>query len=268
MLYIKTTDVALGAAMPYKSSMINWETLGAYYVNYAHWQGILNDPIIQSKFLVLTGIEKSGSGTFSISAGTILAQGSTIFVAAASGLTPGVGQTIVGTISDDFTFSTSLSYDPVTFSDGTTHNVHVNQVITWSVGTSGINGDFDYDDLIFLHEQWQSPTYLTGWSDDSWNSNGGLKYKRDMIGNALVFKGSCQSTNAGGTTYPIFTLPAAYRPSNSKTMPIMINEDGGTTIVIAFLVINASTGNVFILSFTASTTIDIASFDGIRIPLD
>lgn len=263
MLKINTSNVALGAAMPYKSTMINW-----LYTNdkYTHWElasSLMND--YNANTIALVGCTNSIVGsTHTITDGFIY-QGTEIYQAGGDSITLSVGQVVVGTITSSYPLVGTS--DPVTFSDGTTHNVHEAKVVVWSAGTSG-SGDFDYDDLVFLHEEWQSPTYLTGWSDDNWNSNGGLKYKRDMIGNALVFKGSCQSSNNGGTGNPVFTLPAAYRPATSKTLPIIINEDSGSTIVVAFLLISASTGNVVISSATASTTIDIASFDGIRIPLD
>lgn len=243
MLYIKTTDVALGAAMPYKSSMINWNLLNESLLTNGIYSSITNDNAYSSNFYVLNGIIKSGSGTYAISSGYILAQGSVIAVSAATGLTPAVGQTIIGTISDDFTLSTGLGYDPVTFSDGTTHNVHVNQVITWSVGTSG-SGSFDYDDLIFFNGA--ETTYDTY-----------VKYSKSL-GNVkiqgIIGSGYASVSDSAGST--AFTLPVGYRPTSNKTGKFVYYDTSGGNVVISgsgTLTVDTN-GKVYFSAFTGAGT--------------
>jgi hypothetical protein len=259
---INTTAIAVGAAMPYQKTMIDFLNDGNNINNQAILQCLLGTNST-SGYYCLSGCEISGSGTFTIQTGYVILASGEIVLAVGNVITPSVGQVIVGTVGSFYI----TGYDPVTFSNGTTNNVHEQKVINWSAGTSG-SASFDYGNLQFLNEEWSLPSYLTGWSNDNYNGNGGLKYKKNVLTNSLIFKGSTQSSNVGGNTYPVFTLPTTHRPSNNKCLPILINEDSSSNLVTALLIISASTGNVIITSSTASTSIDIATFDGIVIPLD
>jgi hypothetical protein len=85
------------------------------------------------------GCDVSGSGPYAVTAGAIYYNGEVYLVDAASGLTPGGGQTVVWSIVATFD-----AIDPVTFSDLSTHSVHKIYKIGLIVGVSG-SGIADYN---------------------------------------------------------------------------------------------------------------------------
>jgi hypothetical protein len=154
MKKVKFTDISSTSAMPFKSGTLAHLQAASQESDLNIIQMLIaqNDTEVNPAALparIMYGCRKVGSN---ISIGCVV-YGDEIFLCpAVTGLTPGVGQVIVGTITT--TFITAANYDPALFSDGTSNNVHENRRIVWSVGTSG-SGTFNYDDLL-LYGQWNT----------------------------------------------------------------------------------------------------------------
>ena len=219
MQFINTSDIALGSAMPYQKSMIDWLQLDEYRTLRAFASGILGTSIQNYNNIVWVGCLKTGTTTFTITSGFILkpipsvggvTSGIDLIECSGATITPSVGQVIVGTISDFYPLTGTS--DPVTFSDGSTHNVHARKIITWSAGTSG-SGDLDFDDLVFL----QNPTRQVGtiataqWEDGAGGST--FNYYKVPF-NKLVIDTQLQKASSGTAT--IITLPVGYRPASDR----------------------------------------------------
>jgi hypothetical protein len=154
MKKVKFTDISSTSAMPFKSGTLA-HLQAAYQESDLDMIQMLiaqNDTEVNPAVLaprIMYGCRKVGS---SISIGCVV-YGDEIFRCfATTGLTPGVGQTIVGTVTT--TNITAANYDPALFSDGTSNNVHEIRRIVWSVGAP-FSGDFNYDDLL-LYGQWNT----------------------------------------------------------------------------------------------------------------
>lgn len=275
MQFIDTSNVSSGQAMPYTSSMVEWLQLNEYRSLRNLVAGLRGFTSNYTTPMAWYGCVKTGGPSFNISGGAIVyaipADGTgaikgidLIECNPATGIVLTGSQVIVGTITT--TYPLVGTSDPVIFSNGVSFNVHARKVVNWSAGTSG-SGDFEYSQMTFLNEDWQAPSYGTGWSDDSFNGNGGLRFKRNLIGRSLEFKGSTQSSNNGGSGNPIMTLPSGYRPLVNKCLPVVCQIDSSVTLVTGLLVIDASTGAVKLIT-SASSTIDIVTLDNVVIPLD
>lgn len=205
MKYINTSSVAVGAAMPYKSTMIDWIKAGEDENNLAFIDGLTNNNT--PAYLVLYGCTNTIVGsTHTISAGAIVEGGVISITNTSTSVTLTGSQVVVGTITTIYPeVGTS---DPVTFSDSTTHNVHAKTTIVWSAGASG-SGDFNYTDLVFLN----NPTKQTGTiATAQWdNGSGGTTFNYYKIPfNKLVIDTTLEKQSAGSAT--IITLPSGYRP--------------------------------------------------------
>jgi hypothetical protein len=204
MLQIKTSDIAVGSAMPFKSSMLVWENGANASDNNGLMSCITNSD--NPTKVCLQGAVKTGSGPYDITSGWVIISGQLYPTIAITGLTLGSGQVIVGTITKSYPLVGT--YDPVTFSDGTTHDVHELNTIVWSAGSAGTTS-LDYDDLVFVN----TPEALTGtiataqWKDGS----GGTTFNYYKIPfNKLVIDTTLEKQSAGSAT--IITLPSGYRP--------------------------------------------------------
>jgi hypothetical protein len=132
MKRIKTSAIAPGAAMPLKSGMIdlvqdNVKDCDARIVR-AFDQSAGSQPVILFGSYTLSG------GTYQFEAGALLLSGE-IYRFASVNVTPGVGQVVVGTITEQSQSGASL--DPVQFSNGSSNNVNMDRIIVWSAGTAG-----------------------------------------------------------------------------------------------------------------------------------
>lgn len=130
--------------------------------------------------------------------------------------------------------------DPITFSDGSQHNVMQSRRL--NIVNSGGTGTtiFDYSDLQSLRGDWitvgagGAPAY-----QNSWGGNIQFKYNA-MTGNVQI-QGSANNGTTGNTGTAIFTLPAQYRPPFTYTF-IVWGNDGSTDSAVSLIV--ESTGEV------------------------
>jgi len=174
--------------------------------------GQILDPTTTAPYVV-TGCINSGSGSsYVYNQGLILYNNELYYVPGAS-FTLGGGQTVVATITTAYISSTDS--DPVTFTDGSTHNIHRNRTIVLSAAASG-SGTFDFlTDAIYVSpevEKTYSGTVATNWASTA-------KYIKNRDG--LVHLSGKLSTTGGipttGTT--VITLPSGYRPRAALLIP-------------------------------------------------
>lgn len=246
MLKIKTSDIAVGSAMPYQGSMLDWENAANASDNNALMSCITNMDVPTK--LCLQGTIKTGSNPYDISSGWVIISGQLYPTIAISGLTIGAGQVIVGTITKSYPLVGI--YDPVTFSDGTTHDVHENNTIVWSAGSSGTT-DLDYDDLIILNEDFHEvgatnePAF-----QNSFNSSGfsdPIRFRK-RLGQVQIT--GLFSKTSDGSGLVVFTLPTGYRPTNPVYAPIAIGNSG--TYYAGTIAIGTS-GNVTVFNASSGT---------------
>jgi hypothetical protein len=102
-----------------------------------------------SKAYILSGCINSGTGSnFVISAGYIF-YGSEVHRVPASSFTASSGQTAVANFGS--TNVNGTNYDPVQFTDGSSINVHYENIITIASGVSG-SGISDFANLLRINE--------------------------------------------------------------------------------------------------------------------
>jgi len=100
-----------------------------------------------SRITALFGRWTESGGTYAITAGALLYNGE-IYRWPSVNVTPGVGQVVVGTITEFSQSGTGL--DPVEFSDASLQNVNVERRVVWSAGASG-SGDFNLSAVKFIN---------------------------------------------------------------------------------------------------------------------
>ena len=152
MKKIKTSNIIAGSAMPLKSGSLD-------HLQSANQEGIFS--LAQSELFQRNGVSAgygspqalyglgytvSGS-TWSIESGCLVFGTEMYLCDSTVGITLGVGQVVIGTITT--TFLTATNADPVVFSDSTSNNVHEIRKIVWSAGTSG-SGSFNFTDIQYL----------------------------------------------------------------------------------------------------------------------
>lgn len=215
MKSIVLSDITTSAAAKIKKGTIDHmqDALAEMLVYFANAIGGQNlDPTLTQCY-VLAGCVNSGSGSnYIYSAGLIMYNNEVYYVPSAT-FTLGGGQTVVATITT--AYITGAEYDPVEFSDGSSHNIHKNRTIVLTNATAG-SGDFDFlTDAVYVSpeaEQTYAGGYLANWT-------GSVKYIKNRDG--LVKLSGTISTTGGvptvGTT--VLTLPVGYRPRAAMKFP-------------------------------------------------
>jgi hypothetical protein len=134
MLTVKTTDIALGAAMPFKAYTLTWLQLNELTNNLFIMQTLTNGQ--SSSYFICWGLKNTIVGAVNtITSGVVYCQGVFYNVIGAT-ITLGVGESVYLNLSETFT-QISAAADPVTFSDGTTHNVYAESKLVLANATSG-----------------------------------------------------------------------------------------------------------------------------------
>jgi hypothetical protein len=262
MLKIKTSDISLGSAMPYQASMIDWLNAADAADNTALVAGLSNNNA-PTKYC-LQGAVLSGAGPYNITQGYVIISGQIYSTSAITGLNVGAGQVIVGNITSAYPLVGT--FDPVTFSDGVTHNVHEFNYIVWSAGASG-SGDIDFSELTYLRSQWQTPTYASGWAGYTYVNDTPAQFKKDAISNKVIMRGCTRALIANVNT-TILTLPSGYIPNTEKFIPIfMVDQNGGGNVGGYIRIL---TNGTIIPNFwaTPSGTHIVVCFDNVSFPLD
>jgi hypothetical protein len=206
MRFIKTSDIAINSAMPFKSGALEQMQLSTKEITSAILAGIINDVVPLTNPTVLFGAVNTIVGaTNTITAGAMVVNNEIYLTNSATVVLTG-SQVVVGTITEQSV--TGTQYNPFIFSDGTSVNVIQNRVIVWSAGASG-SGTFNYNNVLFL----QSPKKQTGTiATAQWeNGSAGTTFNYYKIPfNKLVIDTNLEKIAAGSAT--IITLPVGYRP--------------------------------------------------------
>lgn len=271
MKYINVNDIALGAAMPYQKSMEIWKLFGDIYDNGAIVSALTNGNT--PAYLALYGCTSTVVGsTYTIAAGAIVSGGTIVFTAATT-ITLGVGEVIKGTITQ--TYPQVGTYDPVTFSDGTTHNVHAESTIVWTGASSG--GDFNYTDLVFLNDKWHNigatgePIFKGGTSQNVSTNNSVVAFRKDSRN--LYLKGVLRVPNTVGINTTIFTMPAGYfSTTENRTVQVLVQDLDTNDFLTIPLILNSvspNAGNIGVgASFTGFVTDCLIFLDGLVFPIN
>lgn len=175
---------------------------------------------------IISGCVNTGSGSnYVFSGGNIFYLGIMYAVPSATFTVSG-GQVPVCVL-------TATSYgtdaDPVTFTDGTTHNVHIDTTITIQAGASG-SGAFDFSactvaNIVVANEQTRAQTAEAGLDSRLTAIEGGWNTFSDATG--LTYTGSISSKTAdiqykiiGNTLHCLFEFGFTVGTSGSSSAPI------------------------------------------------
>jgi hypothetical protein len=266
MLKIKTSDIAAGAAMPMKKSVLNWLQLNTLLNDGYTIQTLLNG--VTSNYYICYGLDETVSGSTHTFTDGVIYYGSGFYFVTGATVILSVGQVVVLTINE--TFPLVGTEDPTIFSNGIGHNIHEADIMVLSGATSG-SGTVNFTDLKRINDKWHTlndtgePTLLAGWSlcSGSTSEATGLSFKKDVTGKRIDFKGGVSKTAVA--TADIFTLPPAYRPTTNRTFLVLKADDSGYNS--CQVKITASTGVVNV-SPTSPSGFGIISFTGASFYID
>lgn len=215
MKKIKTSNIIAGSAMPLKSGSLD-------HLQSANQEGIFS--LAQSELFQRNGVSAgygspqalyglgytvSGS-TWSIESGCLVFGTEMYLCDSTIGISLGLGQVVVGTITT--TYLTATNADPVVFSDSTSNNVHEIRKIVWSAGTSG-SGSFNFTDVQYLG-RWIEQTYsaadLTTNNASTWTIPAGasnFKVKTQRRGSTMIvdfYINQSSITSVSGSAAPTY----------------------------------------------------------------
>lgn len=221
-----------------------------------------------AKTYILKGCEMSSDGTtttitpgyiFGINKayGNLIARTYAYFHPGSSFLDP-VGPAVV-------VCNTTITYpvgDPITFTDSSTHNVHMVINVAFSAGASG-SGDVDFSDLLKLVANWTAlPALGAGWIVPGGGGEFPL-YKRNAINNDVQLAGIVVS-NSTTPAQTFATLPTGYRPPVTIYRTASCYRSGPDTFDQVTLKIESS-GDIsfYTAGDVPAATSDFISIDGI-----
>lgn len=155
--------------------------------------------------------------------------------------------------------NTNGTADPITFTDGTTGNVHNVRKLTLVDQANG-TGLFNFSSIVYLNRPaaWTSATLL-----NSWSSIFTPKYRKEggTHGDIIRLSGIARNTTLVNGALPIFTLPSGYRPSASYYLPVIVLNAGSIISVGLYI---ETTGDVSIdTTALANSNMDV-NLNGIQ----
>jgi len=272
MLKIKTSDITLGSAMPYQASMIDWLNAADAADNTGLVAGLSNNNA-PTKYC-LQGAVLSGTGPYNITQGYVIISGQIYSTSAITSLSVGVGQVIVGTITSAYPLVGT--FDPVTFSDGVTHNVHEFNYIVWSAGGSG-SGDIDFSELVYLNDKWHNigaagePIFKGGTSQNAGTNSSIVAFRKDSRN--LYLKGVLRIPNTAGVNTTIFTMPSGYfSTTENRYVQVLVQDLSTYNFSTIPLILNCASpyaGNIGVgASFTDFDDDCLIFLDGLVFPIN
>lgn len=253
MKKVNTVNVAPGAAMKFKNG--TFDHINSSILEVAK---VLSIKSIGESYsnagtcYVLYGLINSGSGlNYVISAGAVFLGGE-IFLVPAQSITVTGGQSPA--ITQSSVYTTATNADPVSFTDGSTHNIHEDRICTFTaVTTSG--SYLEFANLIRVN--YSKALTLTA------NYSTGLSSTPTLIRNGSVVQGkgiiACGASAA--TTQVITTVDVEFRPSVNRMFPCVITDNGG----------NFKYANVILLTngqLSINQVFSVSSINGYYLCLD
>jgi hypothetical protein len=175
-------------------------------------KAVIYDP---TTVTILSGCVLSGSGPYTLTAGSVYYAGEIYLVDPISSV-QGVGAAFIANI-----VITPGVPDPVTFSDGSSNSVHNVRKITVVLGTTGTGiGGIDFVNWASINTGW-----FTASNNNNW-VNTGVRFKKYVNGDVQI-NGVSNSAATAPTTTTVFTLPVGYRPIRGCFFPVYGVITGG-----------------------------------------
>lgn len=164
---------------------------------------------------VLTGVS-SGAGNYAITAGAIFYNGEVYLVPAVGTTAVGGGNTVYSALA-----TTNPSPDPVTFSDGSSKNVHDVRKWVTSVSATGGGGTNAFSTWILqpFSGTKTALSFVNGYSAGAPVPS----YRIDHLGNVKL---SGKVTGGTNTSTQFSSLPAEARPTYDKVLLVFGETDG------------------------------------------
>jgi hypothetical protein len=185
-----------------------------------------------NKAYILSGCVNSGTGSnFVISAGYIF-YGSEVHRVPASSFTAPSGQTAVANFN--VTNVNGTNYDPVQFTDGSSINVHYENIITIASGVSG-SGISDFANLLKINEHQHLQLALQSGYTTGPTTNGVFATRNTIqqitIEASVTVSGS---PNIGSQICAL--LPTNFRPLHNVRVPCYVSS--ASTNIIGYAIID------------------------------
>lgn len=237
MKRIKITDIVTGAAAKIKSGSLQHLQDISASIGYELAKSIIGTTYDSSKVYILYGCENSGSGSnYTMSAGAIIDQNGEIVIIPAQSIT--ITGANVLTFQYVNTPVSGTNYDPVSFFDGSTHNIHFDRTGVWANAAS--TGAADWVNMVRVNGSY-SPTLTANYVT-------GSQMKVYRRANQVFFSGLVLSNGSAAVGDTITTLRSEDRPSVDRLLFVHANSTvNGVTIRIV-----ASTGAVKVDSVTGT----------------
>jgi hypothetical protein len=234
MKKVLTTDISTTAAAKIKKGTLDHIQNASTEMLRLIGEGVLGKFFDASAFnapYVISGCVNTGSGAnYIISEGVILYNAVLYRVPTATFSTAGAQVPIV-TLTTSYT--TSASYDPVTFSDGSTHNIHQDITGVCSAGLTG-TGTFDYSALIFTIPS--APQTLTATANYTATAASTRKNRDGLV----TCKGQFLCGASAAILQTITTFPSGYRPTVNYLFMLQLYQNGGSTHIHAVCTITTA----------------------------
>lgn len=218
-------DIVSGAAAKIKSGALK-HIQDAYtemcrFVSQAI-AGSAFDPSAINTGYVIYGCTNTGTGgNYIIAEGLVLYNGILYRVPASTFTTTGPDVPILTLTT---TYTTATNADPVSFTDGSTHNIHQDKTLVVGAGTSG-SSLLDYSALVWSTgtSRTKTPTYTAHYSTSNFkvHKNGG----RVEFSGALI----CNASAVANET--ITTLDVEFRPLADRYVTHICDSFGGLRLV-------------------------------------
>jgi len=254
MKSIVTTDITASAAAKIKKGTLDHLNAMASEGPVELAKSLIGADYDVTKAYILYGCEDSNASAtvFDMSAGLVL-WGGELYITPAQSITVSAGQTIRFYPTPSYT--TSAAADPVTFTDGTTHNIHLNQGGVWVGASTGSTVTLLDNMLRANNLPKQTQTINAFYTVNTTvtavrNRNGLVSLSGEILAGV--------SSSAGDT---LFTLPSGYRPAVAKVLNLGMYKIGGPTT--CRLTINTN-GTVVLSAVAAGPNTYNISFDNIH----
>ena len=224
MRRVITTDITTSAAAKIKKGTLDHLQNAVLETTEALGLAMFGEKTITlgaNKYMISRGTDSVAGAVHTLDSGAIL-YGGEIYLFPGGVINLGGGNSIICDF-DVTTVISSASYDPVSFTDGSTHNIHFNRKITITQGNSLSGTQFYYNTIIF-------PTGTTAYTAGSANyvltaPAIGAQCIRNRDG--LVKSRGVYTLQAGAATgQTIHTYPTGFRPPELFTFNVELFNAG------------------------------------------
>lgn len=191
---IKTSDITASAGLPLKKGSIDlinneFQLLGSYT---GQMFGKIGSGIANNAAIINGLVPTITGSSYAFTAGVVFYYGEFFSVPAATINVTGGNVPILTVVVN---YVMGVDSDPVTFTDGSSHNVHQLRTMTISAGSSG-TGTVNWEDVPYWNSPWISLT--TGFTNASYR----------LLQGRYVFKGYI---NGSTGSFPTVIIPTYLR---------------------------------------------------------